>query len=116
MLIVLMPVINAHGQSAGVWATLCTANGFERVFIPSPSNDHEFGAKSSGDSSVSGSDHAGSPCPASHFSYDTDPCITPFLVSLQVRLAKVQLYQTIQIFNHSTPLLPRAPPTFFLPS
>ncbi|MGC9402362.1 hypothetical protein [Vibrio genomosp. F10] len=116
MLIILMPVINAHGQSAGVWATLCTANGFERVLIPPPSNDHELGAKSRDTSSGKGNNHAGSPCPASHFSYDTDPCITPFLVSLQVRLAKAHLYQPNQIFNHPTPLLPRAPPTFFLSS
>jgi len=33
VLVTLMPVINAHGNSAGVWASLCTVNGFELVQI-----------------------------------------------------------------------------------
>ncbi len=53
LLVSLMPVINAHGSSAGVWATLCTVNGFERVQI-------EEGEPSK--------THSSKPCPFSHFS------------------------------------------------
>lgn len=33
LLVSLMPVLNVHGNAAGVWATLCTINGFELVKI-----------------------------------------------------------------------------------
>ncbi|MDD1794407.1 hypothetical protein L4D06_23025 [Enterovibrio makurazakiensis] len=53
LLVSLMPVINAHGSSAGVWATLCTVNGFELVQVEE------------GETSKT---HSSKPCPFSHFS------------------------------------------------
>ncbi|MDF2152634.1 hypothetical protein [Vibrio sp. CAU 1672] len=53
VLVTLMPVINAHGNGAGVWATLCTLNGFKFVQIEQA------------DRSVT---HKGKSCPFSHFS------------------------------------------------
>ncbi|EKO3425320.1 hypothetical protein M0358_002351 [Vibrio fluvialis] len=52
VLVSLMPVINAHGSNAGVWATLCTINGFELVKVSDgkPQTQH------------------GKPCPFAHFS------------------------------------------------
>ncbi|WP_275725858.1 hypothetical protein [Vibrio furnissii] len=57
ILVTLMPVINAHGSHAGVWATLCTINGFELVKVDDgkPQTQH------------------GKPCPFAHFSnFHTD--------------------------------------------
>ena len=64
-LVALMPVINAHGNSAGVWATLCTLNGFELVQIEEGTADT----------------HSGKPCPFSHFSpfHQIDLSTTPLL-------------------------------------
>ncbi|MBY8109418.1 hypothetical protein KW456_20075 [Vibrio fluvialis] len=52
VLVSLMPVINAHGSNTGVWATLCTINGFELVKVSDgkPQTQH------------------GKPCPFAHFS------------------------------------------------
>lgn len=69
VLVTLMPVINAQGNSMGVWATLCTLNGFELVQIEE------------GDNFIS---HKGKPCPFGHFStfhHDTLPT-TPILSRL----------------------------------
>ncbi|MBD1558725.1 hypothetical protein HC752_17475 [Vibrio sp. S9_S30] len=53
VLVTLMPVINAHGSNAGVWAMLCTVNGLERVQIE---EGQEFQT------------HNSKPCPFSHYS------------------------------------------------
>ncbi len=51
-MIAAMPVINAHGNGNGVWATLCTINGLELVQVEE------------GQIQV----HGSKPCPLTHFS------------------------------------------------
>ncbi|GAM53993.1 hypothetical protein JCM19231_3513 [Vibrio ishigakensis] len=53
VLVTLMPVINAHGSNAGVWASLCTLNGFKLVQIEEANPHTQQHAK---------------PCPFSYFS------------------------------------------------
>ncbi|CAH1530482.1 conserved hypothetical protein [Vibrio rotiferianus] len=99
VLVTLMPVINAHGNSMGVWATLCTLNGFELVQIEE------------GDNSVS---HKGEPCPFSHFStfhHDTLPT-TPILSRLSSVISDSYTYLALSV-RFETPV-PRAPPKLVL--
>ncbi|EIJ2379469.1 hypothetical protein NMS00_002789 [Vibrio alginolyticus] len=95
VLVTLMPVINAHGNSMGVWATLCTLNGFELVQIEE------------GDNSVS---HKGKSCPFSHFStfhHDTLPT-TPILSRQSLVTSDSYAYLALSV-RFETPV-PRAPP------
>ncbi|WP_295893610.1 hypothetical protein [uncultured Vibrio sp.] len=91
VLVSVMPVINAHGASAGVWATLCTINGFELVQIEEgkPETQHS------------------KPCPFGHFSpfhhdslttapplsihsFDDLECYAPFVHGVRYQLALVR--------------------------
>ncbi|EGR1173587.1 hypothetical protein [Vibrio parahaemolyticus] len=95
VLVTLMPVINAHGNSMGVWAMLCTLNGFELVQIEE------------GDSSVT---HKGKPCPFSHFStfhQDSLPT-TPILSRLSSVISERYTFLALSV-RFETPV-PRAPP------
>ena len=95
VLVTLMPVINAHGNSMGVWATLCTLNGFELVQIEE------------GDNSVS---HKGKPCPFSHFStfhHDTLPT-TPILSRQSLVIS--DSYAFLALSERYTRQAPRGPP------
>ncbi|MCR9664081.1 hypothetical protein [Vibrio parahaemolyticus] len=95
VLVTLMPVINAHGNSMGVWATLCTLNGFELVQIEE------------GDSSVT---HKGKPCPFSYFStfhQDSLPT-TPILSRLSSVISERYTFLALSV-RFETPV-PRAPP------
>ncbi|EMQ2876396.1 hypothetical protein [Vibrio cidicii] len=95
-LVSLMPVINAHGSSAGVWATLCTLNGFELVQI-------EEGEQRS--------THSGKPCPFSHFStfhQDSLPT-TPLLSRLSFVISDSYTFLALSVrFERQ---VPRGPPS-----
>ncbi|WP_081469396.1 hypothetical protein [Vibrio sp. EJY3] len=94
-LVTLMPVINAHGNSMGVWATLCTLNGFELVQVEE------------GDNAVT---HKGKPCPFSYFSpfhHDSLPT-TPLLLRLSSVLSDSYTFLALSV-RFETPV-PRAPP------
>ncbi len=106
ILIALMPVINAHAQAAGVWATLCTANGFERVFVRERVTV-DFATTSLSD--VNGH-YKGPSCPASHFSYQHDFAIQASLRLVQVQLISIELYHAVLQPPHHTLRFPRAPP------
>ncbi|MGY3571248.1 hypothetical protein J4N42_16895 [Vibrio sp. SCSIO 43135] len=96
VLVTLMPVINAHGSSAGVWATLCTVNGFELVQI-------EEGTAET---------HNGKPCPFSHFSsFHHDNLPTPPLLSSQ-SIALLDRYTFLALSVRFEKHVPRAPPRF----
>ena len=95
VLVTLMPVINAHGSNAGVWAMLCTVNGFELVQV-------EEGQEVK--------THSGKPCPFSHFStfhHDTLPTI-PILSRLSSVISDSYTYLALSV-RFETPV-PRAPP------
>jgi hypothetical protein len=94
-LVTLMPVINAHGNSMGVWATLCTLNGFELIQVEE------------GDNSVT---HKGKPCPFSYFSpfhHDSLPT-TPLLLRLSSVISERYTFLALSV-RFETPV-PRAPP------
>lgn len=96
VLVTLMPVINAHGASAGVWATLCTINGFELVQIEEGKVETQHSK----------------PCPFSHFStfhQDTVPTPTHFAKST---LAIVEGYAFLALSERFQLAIPRAPPLF----
>ncbi|HHX8582574.1 TPA: hypothetical protein ACVO3D_000980 [Vibrio diabolicus] len=99
VLVTLMPVINAHGNSMGVWATLCTLNGFELVQIEESDN------------AVS---HKGKLCPFSHFStfhHDSLPT-TPILPQLSLVISESYTFLALSV-RFETPV-PRAPPKLAL--
>ncbi len=95
VLVTLMPVINAHGNSAGVWATLCTINGFEWVQVEEGKTDSPSHSK---------------PCPFSHFSsfhQDTFPTTHPTRQTVCVSLERyTYLALSVRFERH----IPRAPP------
>ncbi|KPL94903.1 MULTISPECIES: hypothetical protein [Vibrio] len=94
VLVTLMPVINAHGNSAGVWASLCTVNGFELVQI-------EEGEPNT---------HKGKPCPFSHFStFHQDELPTTLLTT---RLSSIvsDSYAFLALSERYTRQAPRGPP------
>ncbi|OLQ72967.1 hypothetical protein BIT28_07240 [Photobacterium proteolyticum] len=95
VLVTMMPVINAHGANAGVWATLCTVNGFERILIEEGKPDT----------------HAGKPCPFSHFStfhYDRLPT-APLFEVLSYVISDSYTYLALSVrFERQ---VPRAPPS-----
>ncbi|MEL7293426.1 MAG: hypothetical protein AAGJ78_06590 [Pseudomonadota bacterium] len=94
VLVTLMPVINAHGASAGVWATLCTINGFELVQI-------EEGKAQTQHSK---------PCPFSHFScFHQDAFPTP-QHARRTTLAKFDAYTFLALSERFQLAIPRAPP------
>ncbi|MGY0615266.1 hypothetical protein [Vibrio sp. FJH11] len=97
-LVTLMPVINAHGNSMGVWATLCTLNGFELIQVEE------------GDNAVT---HKGKPCPFSHYSlfhHDSLPT-TPLLLRQSSVISDSYTFLALSV-RFETPE-PRAPPGFF---
>ncbi|EGU50958.1 hypothetical protein VINI7043_11591 [Vibrio nigripulchritudo ATCC 27043] len=98
VLVTLMPVINAHGSNAGVWAMLCTVNGFELVQI-------EEGQEVK--------THSGKPCPFSHYStfHHNNLPTTPIfqLLSFAIENQYVYLALNVRYQLHT----PRAPPAYF---
>lgn len=98
VLVTLMPVINAHGANAGVWATLCTVNGFELVQI-------EEGTAET---------HHAKPCPFSHFSsFHQDSIPTPTTRNLSKR-ASFETYTFLALSGRYRLAIPRAPPSLAL--
>ncbi|CAK4075599.1 MULTISPECIES: hypothetical protein [Vibrio] len=94
VLVTLMPVINAHGSSAGVWATLCTINGFVLVQVEEGSSTTQHSK----------------PCPFSHFStFHQDSLPTPLYLTNH-RLAKVHAYAYLALSLRYELAVPRAPP------
>ncbi|MDA0118840.1 hypothetical protein [Vibrio sp. T11.5] len=94
LLVSLMPVINAHGSNAGVWATLCTINGFELVQVEEgkPETQH------------------GKPCPFSHFSsFHQDSLPTPLYFTRQSYVSD-EAYAFLALSVRYQLALPRAPP------
>lgn len=97
VLVTLMPVINAHGSSAGVWATLCTINGFELVQVEEgkPEVQHS------------------KPCPFSHFSvFHQDSLPTPTYLR-KSSLAVENPYAYLALSERFQIAIPRAPPFYF---
>ncbi|CAM2953238.1 hypothetical protein VITU102760_12030 [Vibrio tubiashii] len=95
VLVTLMPVINAHGASAGVWATLCTINGFELVQVEEGKVETQHSK----------------PCPFSHFSsfhQDTLPTPTHFR---RTSIATFDSYAYLALSERFQLAIPRAPPT-----
>ncbi|MGR5131024.1 hypothetical protein [Vibrio alfacsensis] len=95
VLVTLMPVINAHGNSMGVWARLCTLYGFELVQVEE------------GDNAVI---HKGKPCPFSHFSsfhHDSLPT-TPILSRQSSLISDRYVFLALNV-RFETPVS-RAPP------
>ncbi|ELO5515204.1 TPA: hypothetical protein RQK07_000991 [Vibrio vulnificus] len=95
VLVTLMPVINAHGNSAGVWATLCTVNGFELVQI-------EEGEEVP--------THSGKPCPFSHFSTFHQDSLPTALVLTRQSLVISDSYTFLALSVRFEKQVPRAPP------
>lgn len=94
VLVTLMPVINAHGANAGVWATLCTVNGFELVQVEEGSVDT----------------HHGKPCPFNHFSsFHQDSIPTPTTQHLSQRVSS-EPYTFLALSERYQLAIPRAPP------
>lgn len=96
VLVTLMPVINAHGAQAGVWATLCTVNGFELVQVEEGKAQTQHGK----------------PCPFSHFSsFHHDLIPTPTTLTGK-RKARFEAYTSLALSERYQLAIPRAPPTF----
>lgn len=95
VLVALMPVINAHGNTAGVWATLCTINGFELVQIEEGKVQPQHSK----------------PCPFAHFStfhQDSLPT-TPLLTQLSLLISDSYTFLALSVRFEQQ--VPRAPPT-----
>ncbi|WCP68677.1 hypothetical protein LYZ37_19270 [Vibrio tubiashii] len=98
VLVTLMPVINAHGASAGVWATLCTINGFELVQVEEGKVETQHSK----------------PCPFSHFSsFHQDTLPTP-THSRRTSIATFDSYAYLALSERFQLAIPRAPPTLLL--
>lgn len=98
VLVSLMPVINAHGNTAGVWATLCTINGFELVQIEEGKVQTQHTK----------------PCPFAHFStfhQDSLPT-TPLLTRLNLFVSYSYTFLALSVRFEIQ--VPRAPPLFNL--
>lgn len=94
VLVTLMPVINAHGASAGVWATLCTINGFELVQVEEGTAETQHSK----------------PCPFSHFSsFHQDSLPTP-QHARKTTLADIDSYTYLALSERFQLAIPRAPP------
>ncbi|MBW3695646.1 hypothetical protein EK599_08060 [Vibrio sp. T187] len=94
VLVTLMPVINAHGNSAGVWATLCTVNGFELVQV-------EEGQPET---------HSGKPCPFSHFSTFHQDELPTTLLATRLSFVVSERYAFLALSERFKKQVPRAPP------
>ncbi|MGF1695348.1 hypothetical protein L4D20_02370 [Vibrio kyushuensis] len=98
LLVSLMPVINAHGASAGVWATLCTLNGFELVQVEEGKIETQHSK----------------PCPFSHFSRLHQDSISALQYSGR------QIFASLEIYSYFVPnvrfqlAFTRAPPIVHL--
>lgn len=94
VLVTLMPVINAHGASAGVWATLCTINGFELVQVEEGKAETQHSK----------------PCPFSHFSSFHQASIPTPTHLLRTSLASRESYAFLALSERFQLAIPRAPP------
>ncbi|GAK82574.1 hypothetical protein JCM19238_117 [Vibrio ponticus] len=96
VLVALMPVINAHGASAGVWSRLCTINGFEYVQVEqaSPATQHS------------------KPCPFAYFAALPEFNTAPTLYFKRSNIAGDTEYAFLALSTRFEPAIPRAPPSF----
>ncbi|EGR1071068.1 hypothetical protein FLL98_14575 [Vibrio cholerae] len=94
LLVSLMPVLNAHGNAAGVWATLCTINGFELVKIEDgkPQTQHN------------------KPCPFAHFSNFHHTELPTTQLPIRQTTAQVDGYTFLALSVRFESAVPRAPP------
>ncbi|WP_284191765.1 hypothetical protein [Vibrio zhanjiangensis] len=93
-LVALMPVINAHGPNAGVWASLCTLNGFKLVQI---------------DEGKPAAQHAKA-CPFGHFScFHHDALPIPHRL-LRIEYVSNDWYVYVALNTRYLSAFPRAPP------
>ncbi len=97
LLVSLMPVLNAHGSAAGVWATLCTINGFELVKVEDgkPQTQHS------------------KPCPFAHFSNFHDTGLPTTRLPIRQTTAQVDGYTFLALSVRFESAVPRAPPFGF---
>lgn len=97
-LIALMPVINAHGPNAGVWASLCTLNGFKLVQVEEgkPTTQH------------------GKACPFGHFScFHQDTLPTPsYLTRITYVISEYYAFLAPSI-RYQLAFARAPPPSFF---
>lgn len=94
VLVTLMPIINAHGASAGVWARLCTINGFEYVQVEQ----------------ATASPQHSKPCPFAYFSSLPDFTTTSTLYIKHSLVAEQADYALLAQSTRFEPAIPRAPP------
>ncbi|MEF1311204.1 hypothetical protein QTO01_13940 [Vibrio mytili] len=94
LLVSLMPVLNAHGNTAGVWASLCTINGFELVKIEDgkPQTQHS------------------KPCPFGHFSNFHHSEFPTTRLPIRPATAQVDGYTFLALSVRFERAVPRAPP------
>ncbi|GDY24592.1 hypothetical protein AHAT_04820 [Agarivorans sp. Toyoura001] len=99
-MITLMPVINAHSSSAGVWQSICTLGGFKLVQVEGASDNSPHSSK-------------GNHCSLSQFSTVGHSAFTHSLYQL---LALVAITPSYWLETSNTRYLvqsPRSPPTTF---
>ncbi|MGF1908717.1 hypothetical protein L4C38_04630 [Vibrio kasasachensis] len=94
LVVTLMPVINAHGPNAGVWARLCTINGFEYVQVEQdqPATQHS------------------KPCPFTHFSNFHHFSTSPTLYFTRTSIVRDAEYAFLALSARFELAIPRAPP------
>lgn len=93
-LVASMPIINAHGASNGIWAMLCTINGFELVQV-------KPGELKSPHSKA---------CPFTYFSsFHQHSLPTPLHIAATT-LALVTTYAFLALSERFQLAIPRAPP------
>ncbi len=97
LLIISMPIINAHSSASGHWETICTVKGFQLIQV---------------DQSTTQPSHS-TECPSSNY-ISTFSDITPtFLSNVTLSLVITVAYHSIidrTRFFHPTP---RAPPSIY---
>lgn len=94
VLVALMPIINAHGAAAGLWATLCTINGFELVQVKPGELEPQHNKA----------------CPFTHFSSFHQDSFSSPLYSAALTLALVRTYAFWSLSERFQLAIPRAPP------
>ncbi|GEM74126.1 hypothetical protein [Vibrio sagamiensis] len=94
LLVSFMPVINAHSSAAGVWASLCTINGFQLVKIEDGNLQPQYSK----------------PCPFAHFSNFHHSELPTNSLSTQQTPIPVEGYTYLSLNVRFKNPIPRAPP------
>lgn len=100
LLVTLMPVINAHGSSVGVWVRLCTINGFEYVQVETTQSTAEPTTQHS------------KPCPFTHYSNFHHFSTSPTLYFTRTLIVRDAEYAFLALSGRFELAIPRAPPRY----